>query len=152
MVEEKFIALIPAYKPSDVLLTLVRDFISNGFVVVVVNDGSGMEYKHIFEECASCVILLTHDINKGKGGALKTGLRYISEHMPDTSTIVTVDADGQHRVEDALKIAHLASKEKNTLVLGSRKLNHNIPLRSKFGNAITRLKSFLKIQLMPKTC
>lgn len=38
------IALIPAYKPTEVLLGLVRQCRENGLTVVVVDDGSGEGY------------------------------------------------------------------------------------------------------------
>ena len=49
-----------------------------------------------------------------------------------------MDCDGQHRVEDALKIAALASKNLEKLIIGKRVRDKKVPLRSKLGNAITR--------------
>ena len=51
---------------------------------------------------------------------------------------MTVDADGQHKPNDALAICKLAETHPRTLVLGSRKLNADVLLRSKMGNTITR--------------
>ena len=73
------------------------------------------------------------------GPPLKTGLAYIEKHCGPNSVIVTVDADGQHRANDAMKLCEVARKHPDTLVLGSRKFRGRIPLRSRFGNTVTRL-------------
>ena len=137
--QKNYIALIPAYKPSSFLLNLVHQLNENGFYVVVVDDGSGAEYEKIFLECAPYGKMLHHIKNAGKGRALKTGFSYIAEHFSFDSVVVTVDADGQHRVDDALAICRLAEKFPNTLVLGSRKLKRDVPFRSRLGNTVTRL-------------
>lgn len=135
----KYIALIPAYKPSAFLPGLLEQLQLNGFENVVVDDGSGAEFEHIFFESSRYAEILYHVQNTGKGAALKTGLAYIESHCPKDSVIVTVDADGQHKPGDAFAICSLAESNPDALVLGSRKLNKDVPLRSKFGNTVTRL-------------
>lgn len=132
------VALIPAYKPTPFLLELAERLEKLGCFVLIVDDGSGLEYEHLFFECSQYAEILHHTENKGKGSALKTGLRYILTHLPKDSVIVTVDADGQHRVEDAAATMRIAEQNPDTLVLGSRKLKENVPWRSRFGNSITR--------------
>jgi len=136
---KKYIALIPAYKPSELMLTLVHRLHADGFSIVIVNDGSGEEFQELFANCMPYGVVLSHPKNAGKGRALKTGLAYIAEHFEQDIIVVTVDADGQHKAEDALAVCRLAEKSYNTLVLGSRKLKGNIPFRSRLGNTITRL-------------
>lgn len=76
MVENK-IALIPAYEPQDNLISLVHELKENNFEVVVIDDGSGKEFKYIFDEVSSCAKVLGYNKNKGKGVALKVGFEYI---------------------------------------------------------------------------
>ena len=57
----------------------------------------------------------------------------------DMDIVVTMDADGQHTIEDALKICDLVKKSPDILVLGKRFFGEDVPLRSRFGNAMTRL-------------
>ncbi len=132
------IALIPAYKPSDVLLTLVHDLCESGLAVVVVDDGGGAEFEEIFTKCEKGATVLHHEVNMGKGAALKTGLAYIKETYCDDCTVVTVDADGQHTVKDSMAVLSKAHENPNALVLGSRKFVGDVPLRSRFGNSLTR--------------
>lgn len=49
-----------------------------------------------------------------------------------------MDADGQHCVEDAISLCDLADKYPDELILGSRGLKENVPLRSRIGNTVTR--------------
>ena len=135
---DNYVALIPAYKPSLQLLELLKSLSDSGFKTVIVNDGSGPDYEKLFIDCSRYAEILHHKKNRGKGSAIKTGLRYIYQTYRTDCIIVTVDADGQHLANDALRIAKAAEASPNSLVLGSRKLGKTVPLRSRFGNSITR--------------
>ena len=136
---KKWIALIPAYEPTMLLLHLLSEIRCADFEAVVVDDGSGNSYSHIFEECSPFATVLKHSKNMGKGYALKSGFFYIQNHFHGNYIVVTLDCDGQHTVSDAKKICQTAQEYPDTLVLGSRKLQNHVPLRSRFGNAVTRL-------------
>lgn len=135
------IALIPAYNPEPCLINLVQKLKEKGFWILVVDDGSSEEHKIVFQEIddAGCVLILTHTKNKGKGRALKTGLAYIQNYISENCTVVTVDADGQHSPKDVEMVCKVAQKHPGCLVLGSRKIQKKIPLKSKLGNQITRM-------------
>ena len=134
---ETYIALIPAYKPGPFLLELAENLWESGFSVVIVDDGSGPQYEKLFFECSRYAELLHHNQNSGKGRALKTGLSYIARRADPNAVVVTIDADGQHQISDALAICQMARQMPNALVLGSRKLGKDAPLRSRFGNTLT---------------
>jgi glycosyltransferase involved in cell wall biosynthesis len=138
MTVTKKIALVPAYEPSETLIPLLASLKENGFETIVVDDGSGEKFKAIFEKAAEFATVLVHPVNRGKGAALKTGLKHIGETAPADSVIVTLDADGQHSVEDAGKVIAAAGENKGSLILGSRGFDKDVPARSKFGNGITR--------------
>lgn len=139
MQEQIRIALIPAYEPEEGLPELAKKMSLAGFEVLVVDDGSGESFRSVFDKTALFASVLTHEINKGKGSALKTGLSYIAEKYPQGCVVVTVDADGQHSVEDAIRVCDAASENRNTLVLGCRSFKDGTPLRSLLGNTITKL-------------
>ena len=127
--------LIPAYKPDRRLNQLVDDLLEAGFPhIVVVDDGGGAAYAPIFADLAGKATVLTHPVNRGKGAALKTGLREIAK-TPGVS-VVTADADGQHTPADIAKIAEALIASPETLILGSRD-KKAMPLRSKAGNTLT---------------
>lgn len=137
------VLLIPAYKPDEKLTSLIANIKRNDryLDIIIVDDGSSDEYRDIFAELKEhgCTIL-THDINMGKGQALKTGLKYcIEEHLRnnDFTGVVTADADGQHTVEDIRKIAEGLETQKDKLIIGTRVFDSSTPLRSRIGNNIT---------------
>ncbi len=133
------IALIPAYCPDKRLIELVRTLKEMSFSVLVVNDGSKKETEAIFQAIAQDAVVLTHKQNRGKGAALKTGLSYIRDRFSPPYVVVTADADGQHLPEDILRVSEGAQNHPNCLVLGSRFIGMDAPLRSRVGNGITRL-------------
>lgn len=136
----KIIALIPAYEPEENMLDLLENIKKDTDMdIVVVNDGSSDACKDIFSKAKEFAIVLEHEVNKGKGRALKTGLNYINDNYRGEYIVVTMDADGQHTIEDALKICDHVKKLPDILVLGKRFFGEDVPLRSRFGNAMTRL-------------
>lgn len=139
----KRIALIPAYEPDEKLIQLLKELVPTGMDIIVVNDGSDASYNPIFEEAAKYAKVLNHIQNYGKGRALKTGMMDILAAYKESYVVITLDADGQHTVKDAQKIADFASEHPHALVLGSRKFQGDIPLRSKFGNTLTKSVYYL---------
>ncbi len=135
--DRTWIALIPAYQPAELLVKLLEDAARVGFTLVVVDDGSGPEYGEIFRQASEYAVVLEHTVNRGKGRALKTGMKYIRENF-ENYVVVTMDADGQHTLLDAFRLCCYAQEEPEVLWLGSRKLGKKVPLRSKVGNTITR--------------
>ncbi|MBQ7247575.1 MAG: bifunctional glycosyltransferase family 2/GtrA family protein [Lachnospiraceae bacterium] len=135
----KRIALIPAYEPDDALVNVAERLRERNFEIVVVDDGSGENYRKLFENVEEIATVLRHPENRGKGAALKTGLRFIADCWEGPLTVVTVDADGQHRPEDVIRVCDQSEKLPGYLVLGSRKMKGKVPLRSRLGNGITRL-------------
>lgn len=131
--------LIPAYKPDDKLVALTDQLLTHDDLkLVVVDDGSGEAFRPVFEALDKRVTLISYPDNKGKGGALKTGIRYIMDHMPECERLVTADADGQHRYADIRRVLDKSEEMPGALVLGSRAFDGDVPLRSRFGNAMTR--------------
>ena len=131
--------IIPAYKPGKEMLGLLEQFRGDeSFRPVVVDDGSGAEFREIFDAVPDFAVLLRHEVNRGKGAALKTAIGYILESMPDCAIALTADADGQHRHADILRIRDAAMTHPEALILGGRRFEGDVPLRSRFGNAVTR--------------
>src|SRR5689334_9507597 len=109
-------------------------------VIIVVDDGSGSDFRDVFEQVSRFpnVELLRHAANLGKGAALKTAMNHALCAFPNLVGIVTADADGQHAPVDILKVAERMLAEPESLILGSREFAGDVPLRSRFGNIMTR--------------
>lgn len=106
--------------------------------LVVVNDGStrGLETLSAVEPLVEKV--LVHPVNRGKGAALKTAFDYLG-----AVDVVTADSDGQHTLEDIVKVAEALKTQREGLVLGVRAFAGKVPFRSRFGNWWTRIFFFL---------
>lgn len=148
--------LIPSLEPDERLPAYIKKLSENGFGhIVVVDDGSSEAYQPIFHEVEAIerVTVLHHDINHGKGVALKTGYQHILDDLPETQTIITADADGQHTVPDCIRLANEAHKGGKVLYLGSRDFSlPNIPPKSRSGNRITSIVfKLLYGQYLPDT-
>ena len=121
------------------MLELLEQFRGNeDFLPVVVDDGSGAEFAPIFDAAPDFCVLLRHEVNRGKGAALKTAMKYILSQLPECDLALTADADGQHRYDCILKVNAAARENRGALVLGSRRFEGEVPFRSRWGNGITR--------------
>lgn len=110
--------------------------------ILLVDDGSREESKSVFDECAhvaSNVIVLRHDVNRGKGRALKTAFSFLLEKFPDIRGCVTCDSDGQHAPEDVRRALDALDANQDSLVLGCRMFDlAHVPWKSRFGNKWSR--------------
>lgn len=174
----KIIVLIPAYKPEDKMLHLLqalgeyrsmsaeagsgqqreavkntdRDDFAGIDGIVIVDDGGREEYRELFEKAqAMGCRVVHHEVNRGKGAAIRTGIQTAMDQYGADIHIVTADADGQHLPGDIVKVARVLL-EKNSggadagpvLVLGTRDFSgDDVPARSMLGNRITA--AFFKI-------
>lgn len=137
--------IIPAYEPDNRLLGLLEDLnLQDIGPVIIVDDGSGEKYDDIFSKASSLIermggIVLTHNVNGGKGRALKTAFQYVLDNDREAEAVITADSDGQHTVECIKKIIAGIEKETPTsLILGVRKFDlEGVPWKSRFGNNLT---------------
>ena len=137
--DSRVVVLIPAYKPDDRLTELTRALRGEELDVLLVDDGGGEAFAHIFEDCRALgAQVATHAVNLGKGRALKTGINEAMLRWPDMAGIVTADADGQHTPADILRLIDALRAHPDCLVLGSRRFTGNVPFKSRWGNRITR--------------
>lgn len=131
--------IIPAYEPGSEMVTLAALLRrQSDAVIIAVNDGSGPDYVKYFEQLDPSVTVIGYPDNRGKGYAIKYALQYIQDLGQGQGSIVTADADGQHRAEDILRVLGESAANPGLLILGSRAFDTDVPLRSRFGNSITR--------------
>jgi glycosyltransferase involved in cell wall biosynthesis len=109
--------VIPVFNEAPVLKSVIRQVLAVFPNVVCVDDGSA-------DRSAEAVLrtgahLVRHPVNLGQGAALQTGLSY-ARAQPDAQYFVTYDADGQHRLEDAVAMLEVARSGAADIVLGTR--------------------------------
>ena len=139
---EKVAVLIPAWKPGPQMGPVVEALLRAGISrLILVDDGSGHEFQSVFAalEKLPGVELIRNAVNLGKGRALKHGFNHFLNDPRGCTGLVTADADGQHLPEDTVRVAEafLAADSKR-VVLGARTFSKDVPLRSRFGNELTR--------------
>ena len=134
--------VIPSLDPDEKLVEVVGGLAAAGFGdIVIVNDGSAAETLRFYDEALAFggVTLLAHEVNMGKGSALKTAIKWLIENRPGIAGAVTADSDGQHTVEDITSVAQELAAHPDSIVIGCRDFDSkNVPARSRFGNKATR--------------
>lgn len=108
--------VVPAYNEAPVITSVVADLICCGYVVAVVDDGSGDDTGMRARQVGAVVV--AHPVNLGQGAALQTGIRFALMH--GAQVIVTFDADGQHRASDIENLLGALAAHHADFALGSR--------------------------------
>ena len=107
--------VIPAYNEDNIKLhRIVEDLQMLGAQVTVVDDGSKDPFP-----TAIC-----HPENRGYGEAIMTGIRFSKNDI-----ILTMDADGQHRIEDVINLYKVWKMLEVDMLVGARRLDYEEPLR-----------------------
>jgi glycosyltransferase involved in cell wall biosynthesis len=114
--------VVPVYNEATVISAVVSALRAAFPRVICVDDGSSDGSAELAR--AAGAVVVRHHENLGQGAALQTGLTYALRD-PATRYVVTFDADGQHRVEDARRMVRTARDEGVDVVLGSRFLGEN---------------------------
>lgn len=113
--------VVPIYNEEEALQLLLPNLIDycerKNWTLILVNDGSTDQTKTVLDEYSNFpgVIILHHPINRGYGGALKTGIS-----NTNTPYAVTIDSDGQHNPEEIDALLQLAIDKQADLVIGCR--------------------------------
>lgn len=119
--ESLLTVVVPVYNEADSLPALLTDIVpycaERAWELVLVNDGSTDASAGILNthEDPPHVRVVHHKLNRGYGGAVKTGLL-----QADTPYAVTIDADGQHDINDVQSLLGLALERDADLVVGDR--------------------------------
>jgi len=109
-------ALIPALNAQGTVARVIVDARRHMEPVVVIDDGSSDETSAIARAAGATV--LRHDVNRGKGGALKTGFAWALENRFDG--VITLDADGQHLADEIPKFVRECEAGGADLIIGGR--------------------------------
>lgn len=108
----------------------------NGWRLIIVDDGSDDDTLLTLRARAAHprLLALRHRSNRGYGNALKSGLAHV-----ETTYSVTMDADGQHRVEDVLRLQEAIRTQDADLVIGARVVNDTSGAYRRAGKGLIRL-------------
>lgn len=132
--------IIPAYNEEEslpVFLPLVVEFCKrNETHVILVNDGSIDKTKILLDwesEQNNFMSVIHHKLNKGYGESIKTAIQ-----EANTEFIITLDADGQHLLDDILLLYNERLLHDADMVIGSRRKDNNASHYRSLGKFIIR--------------
>src|SRR5471030_576185 len=114
--------IIPAYNEEKNIPLVITGVIAfceeHHYKLIIVNDGSSDNSKQAFEQLGvhKCLTVIHHKINRGYGGALKTGVLAC-----ETEYLVTIDCDGQHEVKNVTTLLGQIIEYDADMIVGSRK-------------------------------
>lgn len=147
---EDILVIIPAYNEEKAIGKLLRELKKYFKNILVINDGSTDRTKEIVEK--ENVKIISHPFTKGKGEALKTGFFYaIKNNFP---AVITMDGDGQHLPEEALKFVKKYREKKDVGIwVGKRNIFlKDMPLIRRVTNlSMSVLISLLSFYWIPDT-
>ena len=129
---------IPAYNEEKNIASIIVKLKKISSRIIVCNDGSTDSTGLIAKELGAMVI--NHQKNQGYGAAIKS--IFLKSKEIGTKVLVTLDADGQHDVNEIDKLLKPITDDKSDVVIGSRFLGEteNVPSYRKLGiNVITKL-------------
>ena len=138
---EDIVVLIPTFNPDiEIMQKFINELTAKFKNVVIINDGCRDEFKDFFEELAKLNIpILHHEVNRGKGRAIKTGFEYVLKNYKTVIGTITADCDGQHCVQDIEKCAEQLRKTPGELIIGCRNFDEKqVPIKRKIANKLTR--------------
>ena len=118
------LVVVPAFNEQATVFAVVDELKSNGYEVLVVDDGSTDSTTHCAISAGAAVLSLP--LNVGVGGALRAGFRYAVDK--GYKRVVQIDGDGQHPIDQIPDLVHAADLYRADLVIGSRYLSESSTL------------------------
>lgn len=134
----RVLAAIPAYNAADTIGGVVTEAMRFADQVLVVDDGSSDATAIRADEAGAIVV--SHERNRGYGGALET--IFLEGRELGADHLVTLDADGQHDASDIVKLVEAQRSSGAGVVIGSRYTadsNTRIPLVRSIGLGVVNL-------------
>ena len=118
--------VVPVYNEAPVIADVVREARKTFPNVVCVDDGS--KDRSAEQIRLGGAHLVRHPVNLGQGAAIQTGVEY-ARAQPGAEYFVTFDADGQHQVEDVVRMVERLRSEE----VGGKRIDIVVGTRFKTG-------------------
>ncbi len=138
---ETVCGLVPVYNNPKTIGKVVKGLQQTIGDVIIVDDGSGDETRTLVDRLADHDPQHIHvqhlPVNRGKGAAVKAGLRRAMDL--GFSHALQVDADGQHDLGDVPRFLECMRAVPDALILGAPVFGDDIPAIRKYGRKLTRL-------------
>lgn len=128
----KCCVVIPTYNNAKTIEGVIQSTLEYCDDVIVVNDGCTDGTKEIIEKYPQ-LIVVTHEVNQGKGMGLRNGFKKAVDSGFDY--VISIDSDGQHYPSDFIIFLNKIEEKPGSLIIGARNMTvENVPAKSTFGN------------------
>jgi len=135
----KIAIVIPVYNNPKTIQKVVADALKEQLFVFVVDDGSSIAVETLVKKNPNLKII-RHEQNRGKGEALISASLIAKEQ--GFEQMIALDGDGQHYPSEVQKFLSLIGDD--TIVIGNRKFEEDVPNSSKFGRAFSNFWIFIE--------
>lgn len=145
--QQRLTIIIPCYNEEknipSVMPAILAFCEAEDYKLIVVNDGSRDNSLTLLKQYENhpAFTLIHHKINRGYGGAIKSGIEACN-----TEFLITMDADGQHRTEDVKNLFNAITTGDADMIIGSRKGTRSANILRGLGKRLIR---FTVKRLMP---
>ncbi len=123
---------IPAYNEEENISNIIKKLKKITDNIIVCDDGSDDSTGKIAREMG--VLVVRHEKNLGYGAAIRS--IFLKAREQKAESLITLDSDGQHRIEDIQTVLEPIKNGQADLVIGSRFLDNdgkNVPAYRKIG-------------------
>jgi glycosyltransferase involved in cell wall biosynthesis len=146
MVKNPFI-VIPIYNEQSVIHDIVTGLLSHNYKnIIIIDDGSTDDVA--LKISTVPVYYARHLINRGKGSAVRTGMKIAKQKHSDC--VVTIDGDGQHSIEDITTLIEKINQGYD-IALGVRSFNtKEMPFIKVLANRIANIVIYVLFGLKVK--
>ena len=122
-------AVIPVYNHEHAIAAVLAAVLQHDLHCVLVDDGSSPACAQILDQLAAQepqrITLLRHTVNRGKGGAVITGLHHLAQQ--GYSHALQIDSDGQHDASDIARFVALAAAHPDAVISGCPQYDDSVP-------------------------
>lgn len=131
-------AVVPIYNHGRTIAATVNALVAHGLPVLIVDDGSNDETRHILDALVigrDELRLIRLPCNAGKGAALTAG--FLAAHDAGYSHVLQIDADGQHDTADVPRFLAEARTQPEAMICGRPVYDDSVPRARLYGRYLT---------------
>jgi glycosyltransferase involved in cell wall biosynthesis len=149
--------IVPVYNHGFTVRAVVSGVLAQKLPCLLVDDGSSAECAKILDALVAAsgprITLIRHTVNRGKGAAVLTGVRWALR--AGYSHAVQIDADGQHRTSDIPRFLEQAAAHPQAVIVGCPQYDETVPWLRYYARYLTHIWVWintLSLQIKDSMC